>query len=104
MNKAKYIIDVLAPSHGYISTMKTRDIGLSVVSLGGGRTSNEQIIDHSVGFDCILPIGTRVKKGDLLTRVHASSKMNAELASKQYIEALGFSDAPVAEAKIIYSL
>lgn len=104
MNRAKYIVDVLAPFHGYINTMQTREIGLSVVGLGGGRTSNEQIIDHSVGFDCILPIGTNVKKGDVLARVHASSKMNVELASKQYIEALGFSDAPIAEEKIIYSL
>jgi len=104
MNKAKYIVDVLAPSHGYISTMQTRDIGLSVVGLGGGRTSNEQIIDHSVGFDCILPIGTSVKKGDVLARAHASSKMNAELASKQYVKALRFSDVPVAESKIIYGI
>ncbi|PHR82470.1 MAG: thymidine phosphorylase [Colwellia sp.] len=102
MNKAEVIIDVLAPCHGYINTMNTRDIGLSVVSLGGGRTSNDQIIDHSVGFDCILPIGTKVNKGDVLARVHASSKLNAELASQQYIKALVFSDVSVPEAKVIY--
>ncbi|MDX2369281.1 MAG: thymidine phosphorylase [Colwellia sp.] len=104
MNKADVIIDVLAPCHGYISAMQTRDIGLSVVGLGGGRTSNDQIIDHSVGFDTILPIGTRVNKGDVLARVHAPSKENAVLASKQYIKALKFSNVPVPVPKIIYNL
>jgi thymidine phosphorylase len=103
MNKAEYIVDVLAPSDGYISTMQTRDIGLSVVGLGGGRTSNDQVIDHSVGFDCILSIGTYVNKGDLLARVHASSKKSADLASKQYIMALEFLDEPGAKSKIIHS-
>lgn len=104
MNKAKYIVDVLSPSHGYISSMQTRHIGLSVVGLGGGRTSNEQVIDHSVGFDCILSVGSRVDKGDILARVHASSKMNAVLASQEYIKALEFSAEPVAESKVIYGL
>lgn len=102
MHKAKVIVDVLAPCHGFISMMQTRDIGLSVVGLGGGRTSNEQIIDHSVGFDCILPIGANVNKGDVIARAHAPSKLSAELASKQYIKALEFSDVPVPEPTIIY--
>lgn len=42
MNKAEHIIEVLAPNHGYISAMQTRDVGFSVVGLGGGRISNDQ--------------------------------------------------------------
>lgn len=103
MKKADYITDILAPCDGYISTMQTRDIGLAVVGLGGGRTSNEQVIDHSVGYDFILPIGSNVKKGEIVARVHASSKISVELASKQYIEALEFSEAPVAAHNIIYN-
>jgi thymidine phosphorylase len=102
MQKANIIIDILAPRDGYISAMQTRDIGLSIVGLGGGRTSNEQCIDHSVGFDCIHPIGTHVCKGDLLAKVHANTKESAELASQQYIDALEYSNIIVPEQKIIY--
>jgi len=102
MNKAEHIIEILAPSHGYISAMQTRDIGFSVVGLGGGRISNDQKIDHSVGFDRILPIGTLVNRADVLARVHASSLESAELASKQYIDSITFSDEPVAEPQVIY--
>lgn len=103
MNKAEHIIEILAPCNGYIKAMQTRDIGFSVVGLGGGRISNDQKIDHSVGFDRILPIGTRVNRGDILARVHANSVDSAEHASKQYISAISFSDEPVAEPQLIYS-
>jgi len=103
MNKAEHIIEILAPDHGYISAMQTRDIGFSVVGLGGGRISNDQKIDHSVGFDRILPIGTRVNRADVLARVHANSLESAEIASKQYIDSISFSDEPVAETQVIYS-
>ncbi len=103
MNKAEHIIEILAPSNGYISGMQTRDIGFSVVGLGGGRISNDQKIDHSVGFDRILSIGTRINRGDVLARVHASSVDSAQLASQQYLDAMSFSETPVVEPKVIYS-
>lgn len=102
MNKADHIIEILSPCNGYIKGMQTRDIGFSVVGLGGGRISNDQKIDHSVGFDRILPIGTRVNRGDVIARVHSNSLDSGELASKQYIDAVSFSDTPVDEPQIIY--
>jgi len=103
MQKAEHIVEILAPNHGYISAMQTRDVGFSVVGLGGGRISNDQKIDHSVGFDRVLPIGSRVNRADVLARVHANSQESAELASKQYIKALSFSDEPVLDSQVIYS-
>ncbi len=102
MNKAEHIVEVLAPNHGYISAMQTQDIGFSVVGLGGGRISNDQKIDHSVGFDRILPVGTLVNRGDVLARVHASTSVDAKIASQQYLDAVSFSEIAVAELPIIY--
>ena len=102
MNKANDIIEIISPCNGYIKAMQTRDIGFSVVGLGGGRISNDQKIDHSVGFDRILPIGTRVNRGDILARVHASSADSANHASNQYISAITFSDKPIDEPQLIY--
>jgi thymidine phosphorylase len=93
MQRASYIADVIAPDHGYISTMQTRDIGMAVVGLKGGRTANGQQIDHSVGFDRILPLGTLVNRGDVVARIHAQDKQSAEQASKQYLASLTMSEA-----------
>ncbi len=103
MNKASHIIDILAPRHGYISAMQTKAIGFSIVGLGGGRISHDQKIDHSVGFDRILPIGVLVNRADVLARVHANSLESAELARKQYIDSISFSEEPIAKPNVIYS-
>ncbi|KGJ88091.1 thymidine phosphorylase [Thalassotalea sp. ND16A] len=85
---AKVIIDVFAPKSGVICAMQTRDIGMAVVRLGGGRLSNEQEVDHSVGFDSIVHVGKRVSTGDVIARVHARSLAQAEMASNQYVAAI----------------
>ena len=102
MPKAKVIVDILAPVSGYIASMQTRDIGYAIVSLGGGRTSNLQAIDHSVGFDYVLPVGNKVAKGDRLARVHATSVEDAKQGTAQYLNALTFSETAIAEQKVIY--
>lgn len=102
MERAAYITDVIAPKSGYINAMQTRDIGMSVVGLKGGRTANGQQIDHSVGFDRILPIGTLVNRGDVVARVHARDESAAKLASEQYIASLTIAEQPVDEQPVIY--
>lgn len=97
MARANVIQEVLAPEHGFITQMQTRDIGMAIVEMKGGRTANGQQIDHSVGFDRILPLGTKVNRGDVVVRVHAKDQQQAQLASQQYLAALTISDqqAPV---------
>ncbi len=91
MERANCIQDVIALDHGYINGMQTRDIGLAVVGLKGGRTANGQQIDHTVGFDRVLPIGTLVNRGDVVARVHARDEDSALQASQQYLAALDIS-------------
>jgi len=102
MERGAFIVDVIAPEHGYITAMQTRDIGMAVVGLKGGRTANGQQIDHSVGFDRILPIGTLVNRGDVVTRVHARDETSALQASKQYLAALVINEEQSAEPPVIY--
>lgn len=102
MQKAAVVKDVVASQSGYISAMQTRDIGMSVVGLGGGRLSSEQMVDHSVGFDRILPVGTVVNRGEVIARVHASDEDKAQLAAKQFESAINYSETAPAEVPVIY--
>jgi len=104
MTKANVITEVIAPEHGYIESMNTRDIGMSVVKLGGGRLANGQKIDHSVGIDRILPIGTLVNKGDVVARIHANNNEAANVASQQYLHALNFSQTEPEQTPVIYQI
>jgi len=72
---------VLASSDGWLGACDARAIGMSVIDLGGGRRHPQDKIDHRVGFSDILPLGTRVSKGDRIATVHAADEATAEKAT-----------------------
>lgn len=102
MQKANVITDVKASEHGYLAQVNTRALGISVVSLGGGRTAPGQKINHSVGFDRILPLGVKVNRGDVIARVHAKDADSAKCAVEQYQQAIEYSEHSPLLAPIIY--
>ena len=102
MQKANVIVDIKASEHGYLAKMDTRGVGMSVVGLGGGRTAPTQSVDHSVGFDRILPLGVKVNRGDVIARVHAKDIDSAELASQQYQAAVSYHEKMPTVAPVIY--
>lgn len=75
---APVVVDCTATESGTVAGMQTRDIGLAVVELGGGRHRAEDTIDHSVGLSHICCIGDKVDQGDVLCRVHAKTREDAE--------------------------
>jgi thymidine phosphorylase len=80
--KAPIIRPVLAEEAGYVTRISTRDIGLAVVTLGGGRTRAEDGIDHAVGFSALLTTGSKVTEDTPLGFVHARTEDAAQLASR----------------------
>lgn len=85
---------VRAPRAGYLSRMATRDIGLLVLSLGGGRRVATDVIDLRVGLSHLLPVGQTVASGDVLAVVHGATPQAAQEASDTLLGLLTISDAP----------
>lgn len=73
---------VQATQSGFVSAIETREIGLAVVELGGGRTDPSQAVDHAVGISRILPVASRVERGEALALVHARTAQAAERAAR----------------------
>ncbi|UDF31194.1 UNVERIFIED_ORG: thymidine phosphorylase [Roseateles sp. XES5] len=82
---APVVRPILAAQSGYLAACDTRGIGLAVIELGGGRSRPDDAIDHRVGFDRLLPLGTKVEKGSEIGRVHAAGEADAARA----VERLG---------------
>ena len=87
--------------------MDTRAIGLAVVALGGGRRRADDPVDPRVGFDRVRPLGSVLRAGEPLMRVHAASAADAEaagravLAALTLVDAAGSAAAALAEAPLI---
>ena len=75
---------VLASFDGWLGACDARAIGMSVIDLGGGRRHPQDKIDHRVGFSDILPLGTKVSKGDRIATVHAADEVTADRAAADF--------------------
>lgn len=98
-NHAKYlpraavVRPVKAREAGFVTTIRSRDIGIAVVALSGGRTRPEDAIDHSVGITALLPIGAEVARGETLAIVHAANEGQARAAEAAVLDAYALGDA-----------
>jgi thymidine phosphorylase len=92
---------VIAPQSGWLASMKTRDIGVLVIELGGGRRCATDKINHSVGFSDLLAVGQRVEVGQVLARIHAENQSAADHASAALLRAFSFADLPCQTTPIV---
>jgi len=77
---------------GVVARMKTRDIGIVVVDLGGGRRNTVDKIDLSVGLSDFLPVGTKVAAGDTLALVGAADEAAAARACAALADCIEIAD------------
>ena len=78
---APVIRPVTAIRGGWLVACDSRDIGMNLIDLGGGRRHPDDRIDHRVGFSDIVALGTRVERGDPIAFVHAASESAADTAA-----------------------
>ena len=88
-------LTVAAPRSGFVTGMATRDIGLAVVELGGGRHKASDTIDPRVGFTQFAQIGQQVQAGEPLAMVHAANAAAAEHAQRALQTLVHIGDLPV---------
>lgn len=86
--KSLIVRDVVATEQGYVTAMQTRNIGVAVVEMGGGRRSREDEIDHAVGLSNLVSIGAKIEIGDRLFTVHANSETMFERAKSSVLAAI----------------
>ena len=85
--KAKYIMEVVAPKNGYVTKLNAEKIGVTSVHLGAGRVKKEDSIDKAVGILLNKKISDPVNEGDVLAYVHANDEEKGRQAIKDVLEA-----------------
>jgi thymidine phosphorylase len=97
---------VHAARSGWVTGMATRDIGLALVELGGGRRKASDTIDARVGFSQFAQLGQQVQAGEPLAMVHAADAAAAEHAGRSLQTLIQISDdqsvcAPVMVRRVV---
>lgn len=79
--EAENSMEIRSAETGYITCMRTREIGLAAVMTGAGRNKKEDRIDHSAGIMIYKKTGDYVKKGDVIARLLYNSSANIDEAA-----------------------
>lgn len=98
---AAYQEAVCAERDGFVSDIRTEEIGRICLLLGGGRETKESAIDLSVGLVLCKKKGDAVKKGELLAVIHASDPGKLSEAKKRLLEAYEFTSQKPEAAPLI---
>ncbi len=71
MKTAAIIKPIFADDEGVVTKIATRDLGLAVIELGGGRRRADDKIDHSVGLSQLLGVNFVADMNTPLCFIHA---------------------------------
>lgn len=89
---APIIREVASPKSGRLSQIHAREVGLTALALGAGRTKKGEPIDHAVGVVIHRKVGERVESGEPLFTVHARTEESAVAASERLLAAHTWSE------------
>jgi thymidine phosphorylase len=99
--RAAVIKPCTANRSGHVTGMNARDVGMAVVTLGGGRSHADDAIDPSVGLTDVIDVGATVRAGSPLCVVHAASESAADEAIGSLRRAIMIGDAAPADRPVI---
>jgi pyrimidine-nucleoside phosphorylase len=102
--RAPIIEPLPAPRSGYVARLDAREVGFTVVDLGGGRAKKGDPIDPAVGVVLTEQgkVGGKVAAGEPLLWVHARTSEALAAALARLARAYTFSDAPVPAPPLIH--
>jgi pyrimidine-nucleoside phosphorylase len=102
--RAAYIETLNAEQGGWIAGISAREIGETVISLGGGRSKKTDSIDHSVGIVVHAKVGDRIEAAQPLVTIHAKNRTDFNMAKGRVLAAITWSDRPTEPLPLFYGV
>ena len=102
---AKNIIPIYAKEEGYVKDINALEIGLSSMTLGGGRETLDDVIDMSAGIMLNKKVGDYVKEGEVLCYLHSNKNVTLiNRVAKNVSDAFAISKEFVEKPKVILEI
>ena len=96
--------DILSTQSGWVKEIKTRDLGLILIELGGGRKQVTDKINFNVGYDQVLRVGDKVDTSTPLLTVYTNSEDDYENVRKKIEDCFIIADSEVSELPYTYEV
>lgn len=95
---------VIAPADGTVADVDPDLIGRACLTLGAGRTSVSDKVNHAVGISGIAKVGQTVSRGEPIAVIHASSAESLDASTALVAKAFVVKSGEVKPTKLILGL
>lgn len=102
--QAKNKYEVLSTKNGYVSKIKTEEIGKAAMVIGAGRATKESVIDHAVGLEINKKVGDYVEKGDVLCTIMYNDASSLDESISYILDAYNLSEIKPDKVKTILKI
>lgn len=99
---ASLVVDADAARDGIVGAIDTREVGMAVVELGGGRRKTGDSIDFGVGVEWLVAPGDSIAAGKPFARVYARSEDDAQRAIRRLEAAIAWTSEPPERVPMIH--
>jgi pyrimidine-nucleoside phosphorylase len=87
------IVPLTAQTDGVVETIQTRNLGIAILEMGGGRKRTEDVINPFVGLTQIKKVGESVQKGEPLCLMHLNPERDNSAVEKLLRESFALAPA-----------
>lgn len=99
---AECVVEAKATTSSYLCEIDTREVGMAVVELGGGRRKTGDTIDFGVGVEWLTAPGEKLAPGDVYAKIFARSEEDAQVALKRLEAGIVWGEEPAETAPLIH--
>ena len=96
--------EIFSKKNGWVKDIKTRDLGLILIELGGGRKQITDKINYNVGYDNVINVGDKINATQSLLTIYTDSKNDYENVREKIEECFVISDTQVNELPETYEV
>ncbi len=94
LKPAERVLNVRAVADGFIASIDTRQVGILIIEMGGGRSKLGDRIDHSAGIVFHKKIGDYVARGEIIAEIHSSAKIPEDYLTTRFLSLIKYSSGP----------
>jgi len=96
--------DIFSAKSGWVERIKTRDLGLILIELGGGRKQTTDKINFNVGYNNVLRVGDKVDSSQPLLTMYSKSEDDYDNVRKKIEDCFIITDSEVSELPHTYEI
>ncbi len=101
---SKYSQEIKSSASGFISSIDSLELGLTGITLGGGRTNIDDVIDPKAGILLKKKVGDAVKSGEVLATLFTDTSAVVDSSEKRIAGAFTIGNAKPTSSPLVISV